>query len=158
MILIAYDGSVDAQAAIDTAGELLKGESATVLAVWERFADVIARSGGGFSAGDIDYDSLDRSAEEQARQLAQEGVERANHAGLTAEALAAAREQSIPTTILTQAEAVDASAIVMGTRGLTGLKSLVLGSVSHGVLQHADRAVIVVPSPAVAAERAAHRP
>jgi nucleotide-binding universal stress UspA family protein len=148
MILIAYDGSVDAQAAIDRSGELLKGEPATVLAVWERFADIIARSGGGFSAGDIDYDALDQSAENQ----------RAQRAGLTAEARAADREQSIPATILTQAEAVEASAIVMGTRGLTGLKSLVLGSVSHGVLQHADRPVLIVPSPAVAAERAAHRP
>jgi nucleotide-binding universal stress UspA family protein len=158
MILIAYDGSVDAQAAIDRSGELLKGEPATVLAVWERFADIIARSGGGFSAGDIDYDALDQSAENQAHQLAQEGAERAQRAGLTAEARAADREQSIPATILTQAEAVEASAIVMGTRGLTGLKSLVLGSVSHGVLQHADRPVLIVPSPAVAAERAAHRP
>jgi nucleotide-binding universal stress UspA family protein len=47
----------------------------------------------------------------------------------------------------------------MGCRGLTALKSLLLGSVSHAVIQHADRTVIVVPSPAVAASRAdARRP
>ena len=46
-----------------------------------------------------------------------------------------------------------ASAIVMGSRGLTGLKSLLLGSVSHAVLQRADRTAIVVPSPAVADSR-----
>jgi hypothetical protein len=34
-----------------------------------------------------------------------------------------------------------------------GLKSLLLGSVSHAVLQRADRTVIVVPSPAVASSR-----
>jgi hypothetical protein len=32
-----------------------------------------------------------------------------------------------------------------------------MGSVSHAVLQHADRPVIVVPSPEVAGRRAAER-
>jgi nucleotide-binding universal stress UspA family protein len=50
-------------------------------------------------------------------------------------------------------EEVDASAIVMGPRGLTGLKSLLIGSVSHEVIQSADRTVIVVPSPKVVASR-----
>ena len=43
---------------------------------------------------------------------------------------------------------------LMGSRGLTGVKSLLLGSVSHEVIQHADRAVVVVPSPDVAESRA----
>jgi hypothetical protein len=34
---------------------------------------------------------------------------------------------------------------------------MLLGSVSHAVIQHADRAVIVVPSPEVAAARARAR-
>jgi hypothetical protein len=43
----------------------------------------------------------------------------------------------------------------MGTRGLTGINSMLLGSVSHAVLQHADRPVIVIPSPEVTRQRAA---
>ena len=46
---------------------------------------------------------------------------------------------------------------MLGSRGLTGIKSLLLGSVSHAVLQHADRPVLVIPSSEVAHERAAHR-
>jgi nucleotide-binding universal stress UspA family protein len=158
VILIAYDGSADAQAAIDRAGELMNGQPATVLTVWEQLADVVVRTGAGMAVGDVDYDRLDRSSEDQARQRAEEGAERARRAGLKPRARTSVREHSIAATILAQADEVGASAIVMGTRGLTGLKSLLLGSVSHSLLQHADRPVIVVPSPAVAAERAAHRP
>ncbi len=87
----------------------------------------------------------------------EEGAERARRAGLKPQSRTSVGENSIAATILAEAEDVGASAIVMGSRGLTGLKSLLLGSVSHDMLQHTDRPVLVVPSPAVAAERAAHR-
>jgi hypothetical protein len=34
MILLCYDGSSDAQCAIDRAGELLRGQPATILTLW----------------------------------------------------------------------------------------------------------------------------
>jgi nucleotide-binding universal stress UspA family protein len=157
VILIAYDGSADAQAAIDTAGQLMKGQPATVLTVWEQLSDLVARTGAGMAIGEIDFESVDKSSEDQARERAEEGAERAKRAGLDSRARTSVRESSIAATVLAQADEVGAQVIVMGTRGLTGLKSLLLGSVSHGVLQHADRPVVVVPSPATASERAAHR-
>lgn len=158
MILIAFDGSVDAEAAIDRAAKLLRDEEATVLTVWERLIDVMTRTGSAFAIGDIDYDTVDRDSEAQARKRAEEGVRRAERAGLTVRAEARARDTSVAGTILAAADELGADVILMGTRGLTGVKSLLLGSVSHGVLQHSDRPVIVVPSPEVAAERAARRP
>jgi nucleotide-binding universal stress UspA family protein len=46
---------------------------------------------------------------------------------------------------------------VVGSRGLNGIKSLLLGSVSHALLHQTDRPVVVVPSAEVAAARAASR-
>ena len=157
MILIAYDGSKDAQSAIDQAGELMGGEPTTVMSVWEPFIDVMARSGLGFGPGVVDFEALDKAYEESARDRAAEGAKRATRAGLNAQPRTRLRHATIAATILAEAQEVGARAIVLGSRGLTGVKSLLLGSVSHAVLQHADRPVIVVPSPEVAHQRAAHR-
>jgi nucleotide-binding universal stress UspA family protein len=157
VILIAYDGSKDAQAAIDQAGELMGGEPTTVLSVWEPSIEVMTRIGLGFAPGYVDFERIDKAYEESARERAAEGAQRAGRAGLNAQPRTRARDSTIAATILAEADEVGARAIVLGTRGLTGVKSLWLGSVSHAVLQHADRPVIVVPSPEVARERAAHR-
>jgi nucleotide-binding universal stress UspA family protein len=39
------------------------------------------------------------------------------------------------------------STIVLGSRGLTGLRSVLLGSVSTAVVHHADRPTLVIHSP-----------
>jgi nucleotide-binding universal stress UspA family protein len=157
VILIAYDGSKDAQSAIDLAGDLMSGEPTTVLSVWEPFVDVMARTGLGVGPGVIDFEALDKAYEKSGRERAAEGAQRAARAGLNAQPRTRARHATIAATILAEADELGASAIVLGSRGLTGVKSLLLGSVSHAVLQHANRPVIVVPSPEVAHQRAAHR-
>ncbi len=43
------------------------------------------------------------------------------------------------------AEATDATLVVVGARGLGGLKSLLLGSVSHQVAHHVPCPVVVIP-------------
>lgn len=156
MILLCYDGSPDAQAAVDRAGELLSGQPATVLTVWEPFLDVMTRTGSGFGLGApaLNFEDIDAVSEQAARERAQEGAERARHAGMNPQPRTRVRGTTIADTILAEADEVGAGAIVIGSRGLTGVKSLLLGSVSHALLQHADRTVIVVPSPEVAAERA----
>ena len=156
MILIAYDGSADAKAAIEHAGRLFAGEQVTVLTVWQRFIDTMARVGGGLGVV-VDFDEIDKDSEDSAQAKAQEGAGLAREAGLDARARTAVVESTVADAILNTADAVAASAVVCGSRGFTGVKSLMLGSVSHHVLQHADLPVVVVPSPAVARARAEHR-
>ena len=48
-------------------------------------------------------------------------------------------------TILDAADEYDAGLIVVGARGLSTFKSVMLGSVSHGIAQHSHRPVLVVP-------------
>jgi nucleotide-binding universal stress UspA family protein len=155
MILICYDGSPDSKSAIERGGELLKGDPATVLTVWQPFLAVVTRSYAdwGAIAGMQDHVAIDKAVLEQAERLAEEGARLAGEAGLHAEPRTRSEETTTAEAILTEAEAIGATAIVIGSRGLGALKSVFLGSVSRGVLQNADRPVVVVPAPEVAAAR-----
>lgn len=159
MILICYDGSPDARTAVEHAGELLAGQPMTVLTIWETLSEVLAHTPAGFglAPGDIDFEKVDASSRASAESTAAEGAEIARKLGQTAEPEVREQTTTVAAAILDAATAVDASVIVVGTRGLTGLKSLFLGSVSHALLHQTDRPVMVVPSAEVAAARAASR-
>lgn len=157
MILIAYDGSDDAKEALDHVAALMPGTTVTVMNVWEPMIDVMTRVGvpwpmAGYG---LDVDAVDEASEQRARELAEEGATRARAAGLTATSVTHRRVLDIAGTLLTAAEETGADAVAIGTRGLTGVRS-VLGSVSHALVQHADRPVIVVPSAAVVTARREH--
>jgi nucleotide-binding universal stress UspA family protein len=159
MILICYDGSEDSKSAIGRGGELLRGQPATVLTVWQPFVAVVTRAyaGWGTIAGMQDPVAIDKAILEQAEGLAEDGARLAREAGLDAEARTCSETTTTAEAILTEADAIGATAILIGSRGLSALKSVFLGSVSRGVLQNADRPVIVIPSPEVAAARERER-
>jgi nucleotide-binding universal stress UspA family protein len=156
MILICYDGSADAQAAIDSAGQLMRGSDATVLTIWETMLESMSRNGAfGFGLGMIGYteDTGDSAVQAAALDTATEGAKHAIAAGLVAEPRIAVRDDQIAAVILATASEVEADVIVLGTRGRGGVKSLMLGSVSNAVLHHADRPVLIIPSRAIADAR-----
>jgi nucleotide-binding universal stress UspA family protein len=146
-LLICYDGSEDAKDAIRSAGRLLAKRHALVLTVWEP-----AASPGGFAwLGDgtsiVNFAEVDRAAAEHGGRVASEGVRIALEEGLGAEPITIKGTGAVWKTILDTADNEDAAAIVMGCRGLTGVRSLLLGSVSSAVIHHAERPTLVVHSP-----------
>jgi len=143
-LLLCYDGSADAAHAIKRAGELFPGRSALVVTVWH---DPLTSLGGiGWSAETpaVDGGELDREAAENAGRVAAEGVRMAEQAGLTAQPLAVQGRGSVWKAILELADRNDTAAIVMGSRGLTGLRSALIGSVSSAVVGHAARPTLVI--------------
>src|SRR5664279_2821261 len=130
MILIAYDGSEDAKSAIEQAASLMPGQPAVVLTVWVPYGQILARSTVpfGISAGVQDVTEIDAAALQSAQARAQEGAALARSLGLDASPHTRAREESYAESILAEADRVNASAIVTGSRGLGGGGSLLLGS------------------------------
>ena len=70
---------------------------------------------------------------------------------------AAAIEVSRPIdeAIIAYAEEVDAPMIVLGSRGRSGIGSMLLGDVAHDVVQRSTRMVVLVPSPGLSGRRRA---
>jgi nucleotide-binding universal stress UspA family protein len=87
---------------------------------------------------------LDEIADDQSADRCVEGVALAGSAGFEVEGLSERATGPVWRTILDIADRYDCAAIVVGSRGLTGI-SAALGSVSNGVVHHSRRPVLVVP-------------
>ena len=91
-----------------------------------------------------DEDHLDIAfADAQRTNL--EGTELARSVGLSAEPLCFPVSGTVWRTIITAADNINAGLIVTGTRGNTGLRSLMQSSVADRVLRHGRRPVLIVP-------------
>ena len=152
-LILCYDGSEDAKHAIQRASELLAARRALVLTVWLPAA--VLGPGLGETAVMVNFAELDRVAAEEGARVAEEGVQIARAVGLEAEPVAVKADGPVWHTIVEAADRCDAAAIVMGSRGLTPLRSILLGSISTGVLHHADRPTLVIRRPSEDHPRAA---
>jgi nucleotide-binding universal stress UspA family protein len=136
-ILVGVDGSEAAGVALEFAVEeaVLRGANLRVISVWETSAIVRQEA---LPVPEV-FANLQRTAE-----------------ALVAEAVARAREirpdlacegatlNGRPETVMVE-EARTATLVVVGRRGGGGLASLLLGSVSGHVVNHAPCPVVVVP-------------
>jgi nucleotide-binding universal stress UspA family protein len=150
-VILCYDGSDDARNAIQRAGGLFAGRRALVVTVWLPTATPGALGFAGETAGMVDLFELDRAAAEAGARVAEEGARIAQEAGLLAEPVAVQAAGAVWKTIIQIADRNDAATIVMGSRGLTGLRAVLLGSVSSAVVHHAARPTLVVRQPVAAA-------
>ena len=76
--------------------------------------------------------------------MAEEGAGIARATGFDAISIVAEAKGPVWAAVEQVAEEHDASAIVVGSRGFSGIKSLLLGSVSSGIVHHALRPTVVV--------------
>src|SRR5689334_5622095 len=136
-LLVCYDGSDDAKYAIEIASTLFPGGHALVASVWQRLAGLDSIAWAGEPAGMVNTDELDRAAAKYGRELAEHGARIAHEAGLDAEPLPVEARGPIWKAIVDAGATHDVSAIVIGSRGFTGLRALLLGSVSSAVIHHA---------------------
>ena len=142
-LLLCYDGSEGARGAIAVAGREFGRQQALVLHSWQPW-EAPALAGVSATVQGV-VAELDEIADEQSAEHTAEGAHVAEHAGFDAEGLSErATGPALWLAVLEIADQHECAAIIVGSRGLTGL-SATLGSVSNGVVHHSRRPVLAVP-------------
>jgi nucleotide-binding universal stress UspA family protein len=134
-IVIATDGSESAKQAVDVGLELAKEQGADVVLIHVTPPDEVRAARGGHVIHPHEVEIDGDTALKEAAAMADE-------AGVTYELERVSGETAPLITAI--ADAKDADLIVVGSRGRGALASTLLGSVSHGVMTHAKRPVLIV--------------
>ncbi|NBG88467.1 universal stress protein [Isachenkonia alkalipeptolytica] len=146
-ILVCYDGSEASQRAIDKAHQLTTDcgiHEVTLLHAYEDYSWV-ATSADGYAPSPENLSKLRdleaKKVEEKKEFLFTEGKKFED----TNATLEVKLVQGHPASVITEvAEEGEYDLIIMGSRGLGGLKRVVLGSVSNSVIQGTNISVMVV--------------
>src|SRR5215210_526177 len=140
-MLLATDGSKEAELATRAAVELAEGTGSDLHLVYvEPLPDFMKKNG----AGTPGYErQLYKTIEEEARETLRKLAWRVKVAGGTV-ADAHLRTGAVAEEIVALADQLEVDLIVVGSRGLRGIRRALAGSVSESVFRHARCPVMVV--------------
>ncbi|WP_019875303.1 universal stress protein [Sporichthya polymorpha] len=153
-VLVGYDGSLGANAAIDVATAVLPRAHALICHFWAMpFTDTGARQRLSRESANLAEltAAIEREGGHQAERDARTGAAVAQAAGWAADVLARRTFSAEGLALAAVGKEVDADLIVIGSRGLSGTRAA-LGSVSDAVVHHSTSPVLVVPYPLMIAE------
>lgn len=156
-LILGYDGSPQAGAAIEAGAALFPGAEALITHLWTPpFASESLRRRLWTGTRHVDefVAAVEREGEREADRLAAAGATLARAAGWAAEPLVRRSYGGEGVQFAQLAEELDVDLIVLGSRGLGGAKA-VLGSVSDMAVHYALHPVLVVPHPLLESEAAA---
>lgn len=140
-VLLATDGSDAADAVVEEGVRIAAALEAElhVLHVVDTRTPMMAPE-----AMAVDWAEVIAGSEKRGRSAVDRALGTARAAGLEAEG-AVVRADRIHQAILDHAHEIEATLLVLGTHGRSGLSRMLLGSVAERVLRMSDLPVVVVP-------------
>jgi nucleotide-binding universal stress UspA family protein len=147
-LVMGYDGSDDARAAIATLGRLFPGREAVIAHAWDwPLTDTLSERAlmamPMVRASEV-VDILKETAEDAAREVAEEGRALAEQHGLLARVELRQTTEGEWRALLAAAADLSAAVLAAGSRGRGGVTASLLGSVSTALAHHAERPTLIV--------------
>lgn len=152
--LVGYDGSLSASTAIQAAARLLPAAVTQIVYLWEPpfdFPELRHRLRRDAATLDELMEALEREGSAEAERVAGLGVAIARDVGWTAQPLVQRGYGGLGYQVAQLAERHRSQVVVVGSRGLSGLKAL-LGSVSDVIVHISPVPALVVPHPLTTSE------
>jgi nucleotide-binding universal stress UspA family protein len=152
-VVVAFDGSAESRAAMTAAAALFRDRPLLVVSVWEHGLATATLThpdamGVTYPLPSVEeIATVDRIEREHAAATAEAGVQLARGAGASATALPVPDGGDVAETVGATAEQHGAAAIVVGSRGLGGVKAKLLGSTSRRLVHDSRVPVLVVRAP-----------
>jgi len=143
-VLVAVDGSPNSMRAADWAIDLSKREGSSLFVVNVIPTPVYASSSTQPSSTSPGMKEFFDKARKDAEGVVQGVVSKAEAAGIKVRGEIIENVPSVVDSITDYADEWKVQVIVVGTRGLSGFKKMLLGSVSNALVSHAPCSVLVV--------------
>lgn len=142
-IVVGVDGSAQSAAALEWAVAMAKGMGSEVIAVFAVTPTVTFDAGYGTPVVPVQYDEQWRA--DMKKEFEEQWCKPLKDAGVRYRAVM--DDGRAATVIGRVADATGADVILVGRRGRGGVAELLLGSVSHELVLHSKRPVLVISTP-----------
>ena len=144
-IMVGVDGSEESVNAADYAIAIAKRHNAELIAVNVLTSDIgYAYSSPGVESPPLTIREIILLAEDEVKKWLNDIKEKADKSGIQFRSEIIMAKRSAVSTMLDYAEEQKIDLIVVGTRGRSGIKKMLLGSVASGLVTYAACPVLVV--------------
>jgi nucleotide-binding universal stress UspA family protein len=144
-IMVGIDGSEESVNAADYAIAIAKRHNAQLIAVNVLTSDIgYAYSSPGIESPPLTIREIILLAEDEVKKWFDDIKEKADKSGIRFRSEIIMAKRSTVSTILDYAEEQNINLIAVGTRGRSGIKNMLLGSVASGLVSYAACPVLVV--------------
>ena len=141
-IVVGTDGSAGANVAVDAAIELARLTGARLHVVHAHGVATATATGPELAVSPVDIMEVNEAIHAEGQRICDQAIARADRAGVQAEAHCVGGHAGEE--LLRVASAISADLVVVGNRGMGGMRRFVLGSVPNKVAHSCSASVLIV--------------